>query len=350
MQIRTIGREEMLDFVRALLADYRVIAPVEAEPGFYRFEEIEDEREVILDYGTTILPPKKAFFPQRQVLFKFTTDSEDGRPSFEPVIEQTPQVILGVHPCDLAGIGMLDWVFERDHADEHYLAPRRATLLVGVDCQPDEHCFCTGVGTDAPKNGYDLFLTPVDGGYLVDMGSEEGRKLIETYDRGATPEDLASAGKFRRKKREELSRHFTPDVLTLPLIFQYAMSSPIWELVAEKCLNCGTCNLVCPTCFCFDVEDCLDPDGQGGVRQRVWDSCHLSGFAQIAGGHNFRPDRSQRLRHRLYKKYQYLMTLYGTAFCTGCGRCGRSCPVDINIVDTVNALVAEKGEEVRHVG
>ena len=106
--------------------------------------------------------------------------------------------------------------------------------------------------------------------------------------------------------------------------------------------------MVCPTCFCFDVEDRMDPDGRGGVRERVWDGCQLSEFARVAGGHNFRPDTTQRLRHRFYRKYLYLMTLYGTSFCTGCGRCGRACPVEINVVETINTLVSHGRKEEAH--
>ena len=344
METRVIGQVELDSFLEGILADYRLIAPVEAEPGYYRFDEIEDVREVVTTYGTTVLPPKKAMFPPVDVLLTYRT-AENGKPMFEPVVDTTPQVLFGVHPCDLAGIAMLDRVFEREHRDEHYLARRAASTVIGIDCQPDEHCFCSSVDTDEARGCYDLFLTPIDTGFLVDVGTERGSRLLDELaqtDRAA-PEHLAQAGRWREKKRNAIQRSFDTPLYNLPLTFQHGVTSSVWEETAETCLSCGSCNLVCPTCFCFDVEDIPDLGG-GGVRQRTWDGCQLRDFAEVAGGHNFRPEEAQRLRHRFYRKYQYLMMLYGHAFCTGCGRCGRSCPVDINVVDTINALVPARVE------
>ena len=347
MQTRAISQDGMTDFLKRLLADYQVMAPVEAEPGFLRFEVIEDAGDVVLDYVSTILPPKQAMFPQREALLQFKTGGPDGKPAFEPVIDKTPQVLVGVHPCDLAGIAMLDWAFRRDNPDEHYLARRAATAIIGVDCHPDEHCFCTAVGTAAPKQDYDLFLTPIGDGYLVSVGTDKGSRLLADFaqTREAEPADLAAAGQWQADKQQKVSRKFDTEVYNLPLTFQSGVSSPIWEEVSDPCLSCGSCNLVCPTCFCFDVEDLMDVDGKGGVRERSWDACQLDEFARVAGEGNFRGETHQRLRHRFYRKYDYLMTLYGAPFCTGCGRCGRSCPVDINITDTINALVADGRKE-----
>jgi len=347
MQTRAISQDGLTECLKGLLVDHQVMAPVEVEPGFLRFEVVDSAEDVVLDYVTTILPPKQAMFPQRQPLFRYTVEGPDGKPEFEPVVDETPKVVVGVHPCDLAGIGMLDWAFERDHRDELYMAQREATTLIGVDCHPDEHCFCTAVDTAAPKQGYDLFLTPIGGGYLVSVGTEKGQKLLDTFaeTREATPEDLAAAGRWQDEKKEEVSKKFDAEVYNLPLTFQQGVSSPSWTEEADPCLSCGSCNLVCPTCFCFDVEDLVDLDGKGGVRERSWDGCQLTEFAKVAGGESFRPKPEQRLRHRFYRKYDYLMTLYGSPFCTGCGRCGRACPVDINIVDTINALVANGRKE-----
>ncbi len=345
MKTCVLERSEVAAFFERVLKGHEVVAPVEKEEGFYVFAPVRKAEEVVLDYVTTLLPPKKAFFPQRQTLFRFRLGGD--LPEMEPVIDGRPLALAGVHPCDLAGIRMLDWVFARDHPDEHYLAKRRATTIIGVDCHPDEHCFCAAVGTAAPGEGFDLFLTPVEEGYLVSVGTAKGGALLEACAeaRGATPADLAAAGQWQREKREKVSRGFETEIYNLPLAFQRGVGSPVWEKVAGPCLSCGTCNLVCPSCFCFDVEDVMDLDGAGGARERVWDGCQLSEFARVAGGGNFRGKVSQRLRHRFYRKYEYLMTLYGAAFCTGCGRCGRSCPVDINVVDTINALVMDDQKE-----
>jgi sulfhydrogenase subunit beta (sulfur reductase) len=139
--------------------------------------------------------------------------------------------------------------------------------------------------------------------------------------------------------------HIEADVQTLPLLFESLAASPVWEELGAKCLSCGTCNLVCPTCYCFDVGDLMQLNLKDGERVRQWDGCLLADFATVSGGHNFRKETRSRLRHRYYRKFQYLMTKYGRSFCTGCGRCSRSCLVHINPPDTVNALVAEGEKE-----
>lgn len=340
MKTRVLERSQVSGFVGNLLVEHDVVAPVEKERGSHVFAEIQRPGQVALDYVTTLLPPKKAFFPQHQPLLRF--DLADEKPDVEPVIDRRPIVLFGVHPCDLAGIRMLDWAFLRDASDWHYLAKRRAATIVGVDCLPDEHCFCTSVGTAVPKNGFDLFLTPTFKGYLVTVDSEKGSDLLRRHadTREATPQDLAEAGDWQNDKNARTVRRFDAEVHNLPLILQRGVGSPAWEETSSACLSCGACNLVCPTCFCFNVEDVLDTDGSAGVRERSWDGCQLSDFARISGGTNFRRKPSWRLRHRFFRKYQYLMTQFGAAFCTGCGRCGRFCPAGINVVDTLNSIVA----------
>ncbi len=341
MKTCALERSGVADFFGWLLKDHEVVAPVEKEKGFHAFASIRKPDEVVLDYVTTLLPPKKTFFPQRQTLFQFKLGGD--LPEMTPVVDARPLMLAGVHPCDLAGIRMLDWAFEKDHQDEQYLAQRRATTVIGVDCHPDEHCFCGSVGSLSPKGGYDLFLTPADGAYLVEAGTDRGEALVRGWKgfREVRAEDVAAAGRWRQEKRAMLKRSFDTEVYNLPMILQRSVNSPVWGNVSTPCFSCGSCNLVCPTCFCFDVEDLLETDGRTGVRERRWDACQVAEFAGVAGGHNFRKKPEERLRHRFYRKYAYLMTVYGDAFCTGCGRCGRACLADINIVDTVNALVEQ---------
>jgi ferredoxin len=341
MKTRALDRSGVTDFVQWLMKSHEVVAPVEKEKGYYAFGPIHRAEEVVLDYVTTLLPPKKAFFPQHQTLFWFKMEGE--LPQMVQAVDDRPLVLLGVHPCDLAGIRMLDWAFQKDHADEHYLARRRATTIIGVDCHPDEHCFCSSVGSVVPKGGYDLFLTPADGGYLVETGTELGEALARDGKgfREVRAPDVAGAGRWRQEKQAMLKRSFGTDIYNLPLLFQRSVQSPVWARTAQPCFSCGSCNLVCPTCFCFDVKDNLELDGRTGVRERRWDACQVAEFATVAGGHNFRKKPEERLRHRFYRKYSYLMPLYGEPFCTGCGRCGRACLAEINIVDTINALVED---------
>jgi sulfhydrogenase subunit beta (sulfur reductase) len=346
MALRVIGKEDLARFIERLIAaESGVIGPVRKSDK-YVFAPLAEAKDLVLDYVSTILPPKKQMFPARETLVRFKTVP---RLQLEAVVESPPQIIVGVHPCDLRGIWGLDRTFGDDHCDANYAARRAATLLIGVDCLPDEYCFCASVGSRLPEEGaFDLFLTDIGDTYTVEVGSESGRALLDKYaqSREATGADLAALAKSRRRKVDAMQAHLNADVQTLPLLFESMQKAVTWEETAAKCLSCGTCNLVCPTCYCFDVGDLMQLNLSEGERQRQWDGCMLADFATVSGGHNFRKQAKDRLRHRYYRKFQYLMTKYGKSFCTGCGRCSRACLVHINPPDTVNALIAESEKEV----
>jgi formate hydrogenlyase subunit 6/NADH:ubiquinone oxidoreductase subunit I len=260
----------------------------------------------------------------------------------EPVTEATPQVILGIHPCDLAGIRHLDLALGNGSTDPNYLARRRAAILIGVDCLPDDSCFCDSVGTLRPR-GYDLFMLRQGGRWLLIEGSERGREIRERH---APP--LAAAGveeieaeeaHYREKRARQRARLFA-DAHDLPMIFEGAYDSPVWERVAARCLACGTCTNVCPTCYCFDIQDEVSPDLGEGERYRTADSCQLRDFTRVAGNEVFREPLHLRVRHRVYRKFRYLHRRFNEPNCTGCGRCSRQCTAGIRMHEIVNELVA----------
>lgn len=345
MALRVIDKGTFSRFVDQLIAsEPQVVGPVRKGDKFV-FGPLTRAEDLVLDYVSTLLPPKKYFFPPQETLVRFRTSPTV---EVEPVVEAPPQVILGIHPCDLRGIWALDQTFGDDQVDGNYRARREAATLIGVDCWPDEHCFCTSVGSHLPEAGtFDLFLTDIGAAYAVEIGSDRGRRLLETHaqTREATGADLALLAKARRQKEAGVTARLHADVNTLPLLFDAVQKSPTWEELGAKCLSCGTCNLVCPTCYCFDVGDLMQLNLTEGERRRQWDGCVLADFATVAGGHNFRKEAKNRLRHRYYRKFQYLMTKYGKSFCTGCGRCSRACLVHINPPDTINALIPAEEKE-----
>jgi len=345
MTLRVIDKGDLAGFVDGLIAsEPEVVGPVSKGPK-HVFAPLASAQDLALSYVSTLLPPKKYLFPPRETLLRFKGGPS---PQVEPVIEAPPRIIFGVHPCDLRGIWALDQTFGDDHVDTNYGARRQATTLIGLDCLPDEHCFCTSVGSDLPEPGtFDLFLTDIGEAYTAEIGSERGRTLLSRYaaTRDATGADLALLEKSRRRKRGAVKAQFAADVQTLPLLFESLQKSPTWDELAAKCLSCGNCNLVCPSCYCFDVGDLMQLNLEDGERVRQWDGCVLVDFATVAGGHNFRKEAKGRLRHRYYRKFQYLMTRYGRPFCTGCGRCSRACLAHINPPETINALVAAGEKE-----
>jgi len=347
MELYTITEEGLAAAMTALMADYKVVAPVEKGPS-HVFDEITDwSLARPLAVGTT-LPPKKTVFPQREVLLKFR--AEGGGFEAEEVIDDTPTVMAGVHPCDIAGLRCIDHTFGGRYYDRNYGARRRSTIVLGFDCMPDDYCFCASVGALSAEKGYDLFLTSTrPGGYVMRIGTKRGEELLARYFTAASSGGVyeeSAIEDFELRKRDAMKAAIDVPVEHLPAIYQASMDSQVWRKWGDLCLSCGSCNLVCPTCYCFDVQDRVSLNGAEGTRSRVWDGCMLFDFATVAGGHNFRPTPWQRLLHRHNRKFNYQYDRYGEPHCTGCGRCGRACLVRINMVTIANELAAERRGEV----
>lgn len=338
MSLWVIDKQAIAPLVTKMMNDYRVVGPL-AKGVKFAFGEIEDVADLRLDYDTSILPPKKYLQPQEERMMTFT---RSGKPVVETVIDAPPTIILGVHTCDLQGMHVLDEAFSQGFPDAHYLRRRERTLLVGIDClKPcDEHSFCKSMGTLTVSNGYDLHLTDLGDAYAVDVGTEQGAALLDRYGNAdnATEFEMQQLNKLLAAKWPRFPYKLEFDAGELSSLMSQEYDSPLWDQLAEICLACGQCTLVCPTCFCFNVYDEVELNLQDGERRRRWDSCQLDEFASVAGGENFRERQAARLRHRFMRKGRYLHEKYGELGCTGCGRCARSCLVDISPVDVFNDL------------
>jgi len=322
--------EKVPDLVRHLSKDYCVIAPTAKGPTFV-FSEVEDPASVVVNYNTTILPPKKYFMPSKEELLSF--DKSSGAVS-APVVDGKPKVMVGVHSYDMQGILRLDELMKEGNPDKTYLARRQNTYFIGVAFSPDDYHFCESVGIGiCDTEGFDAFLMLADGGYILKTLTPAGEKMLKGFEGSAgTAKALPPDTAFKKKIMPDLSR--------IPAILDKAYTTGIWKAEGEKCFSCGSCNLVCPTCYCFDVLDEINLDMTTGVRSRVWDACQLTTFAEVAGGENFRHKREGRVRHRVYRKFRYLSDKYAKPFCVGCGRCNRACTAKISIVDMVNEAAA----------
>ena len=338
MSLWVIDKQAIAPLVTKMMNDYRVIGPL-AKGIKFSFGEIEDVADLRLDYDTSILPPKKYLQPQEERMMTFT---RSGKPVVETAIDAPPTIILGVHTCDLQGMHVLDEAFSQGFPDAHYLRRRERTLLVGIEClKPcDEHSFCKSMGTLTVSNGYDLHLTDLGDAYAVDVGTEQGAALLNRYGNAdnATEIEMQHLNKVLAAKWPRFPYKLEFDAGELSSLMSQAYDSPLWDQLAEICLACGQCTLVCPTCFCFNVYDEVELNLQDGERRRRWDSCQLDEFASVAGDENFRERQAARLRHRFMRKGRYLHEKYGELGCTGCGRCARSCLVDISPVDVFNDL------------
>jgi sulfhydrogenase subunit beta (sulfur reductase) len=336
MSLWVIDKQAMAPFVAKMMGGYRVVGPV-AKGTKFAFGEIEDPADLKLGYNTSILPPKKYLQPPEERMMTFTRTAG---PAPDTAIDAPPTVILGVHTCDLHALCVLDQAFSQGYPDAHYLERRKNTLLVGIEClEPcDEHSFCKSMGTLTASDGYDLHLTDLGGAYAVDVGTEAGAALLDQCGeaRKAVEADMQQLNKVLGAKWPRFQYKLGFDVGDLAALMNQSYDSPVWNKLADICLACGQCTLVCPTCFCFNVYDEVELNLEDGERWRRWDSCQLDEFARVAGGESFRKHQAARLRHRFMRKGRYLMEKYGELGCVGCGRCARSCLVDISPVNVFN--------------
>ncbi len=326
---------EIHRLVRAAMAAYEVVGARERR-GRFTMDRLDDPSDLLLSYPPRVHSPKKFLFPNWEKLFRFRLG---GRVQLEAEHTAVPRVLFGLHPCDLHAVRILDDCLFEGQADSAYRAKREASILVGVDCEPDDHCFCTSLDTDRVAAGFDLFLHRDADRYLVQVGTDRGRSFLERFSpavaerQGEPPLPLQT-----KKTRKRLAR----SARALAALLEEGYDHPIWTEIGEQCLGCGTCTLLCPSCYCFTVEDRLHLDLEGGERVRAWDSCQFDQFAQLSGGGEARANQADRQRHRFFRKYKYLWERYRRTACVGCGRCSRECLAGIDPVDVLNRFLADR--------
>jgi len=344
---KVIEKPKFNDFINTLTGEYSVYGPLlkertKAGDEKFAFGPVTDAADLRMDYNITLLSPKKYFLPQRETLLKFTAR---GSQTAEPVVDISRKVIVGAHPCDVYATWLLDEVFSSDNKDPNYLSRRERALIIGLDCgQPcDEYSFCHDMGTNTVETGYDLMLTDIGDAYFVEVGTQAGRDLLDGAEfREAGNQEFGKRQAFIEQKQASFHKRLPVDAKYLPEILEESYDSLVWEAIGRRCFSCGSCNLVCPTCYCFDITDKLNLDLASGERQRVVDSCQLDSFAEVAGGESFREDRASRLRHRFFRKAKYIYEAFGRMGCVGCGRCDRNCVAKINSVETYTQIAGSR--------
>ena len=339
MKIIKLPRENLAEFVNRLSSFGQIHAPVKRGDRSYVFTAVSDFAQVQLNYNRTILPLKKYFFKPVDTMFNFSAEKGYELPTEE---SDKRYVIFGVHPCDIHALKILDLVFGGRYVDHYYFARRNNAAIIGVDCMPDEFCFCRSTGTDFVDTGFDLFLTDIDDSYLVRVGTSLGDDMVKAAEPLFCDVENQDREKYKSKsvQRRE-SFQVQVQLQDMPEIMDLEYDSQIWQEVGEECLSCGTCSMVCPTCYCYAVFDELDLDAKSGRRKRRWDSCLFKDYALVAGGHNFRAKRSSRVKNRYFHKQRGFVSQYGRPSCVGCGRCKAYCPAGIDIVEVISKLRSE---------
>jgi len=333
-----ISKNSLKSMVESLAKEMEVVG-VKSRHDKYVYDRIVDFEELCLDYDVTVISPIKYLLPAKETLLRFKIGDWS---KVEPVIEAIPRVIIGVHPYDIKAIELVDEAFIATNPDPNYIARRQNTIIIGVDClNPSPKSFAPSMGTHLTETGFDLLLTDIGSGYIVSVGSEKGADLLAKYAqvRELTGEEIAKQKAVRDAALAKYKLSLDVPRERLPKLLEESYDDPYWESKSKTCLSCGSCVMVCPTCFCFDVQDDVALSLKEGERFRQWDGCMLVEFAKVATGENFRHDKASRFRHRIYKKGKYILERYGRVGCVGCGRCAIACLAEIaSPLEAFNAI------------
>lgn len=318
----------MNQILTKLQEDYDIYAPklFEGEGCFsdtdsIRYGKIESMPEIVFDKKSDY-SGKEILMPVSETLFYFTEDAVN-----VPAIPERGKVIF-LRSCDLHAVKRFDEIYQNNgYEDFYYKRLREKTKFVLIGCKESfEQCFCVSMGTNKSEE-YDLYITPKETGFYVESKWEEVTKLLEQSD--SKPENCELA----YPKENPISVQI-PENLDISV-----MNSEMWSEYSARCIACGRCNFACPTCTCFTMQDIFYEDNEKtGERRRVWASCQVDGFTDMAGGHKYREDKGQRMRFKvLHKVYDYKKR-FGYPMCIGCGRCNDICPEYISFSNCVNKL------------
>jgi len=328
-------KKDWVDTLKAARESFRIFVPVR-EGDFHNFRPLEEGTIPNFNFFNTRLSPKHIIYPQSERMFECVNGPEDPEKGVlkETPKDYSPQAIVGIRPCDAQAFQIVKRNFDNtEYRDPWWVKRFQSTVLVGLGCNaPCPTCFCTSVGGGPFHEEYlDAILYDLGDRYLARGLTEKGGEFISKMNGGESAdentmkeaEDLAAAAGEKVVARLPSDKMGSKDVTEL-------FNSPFWEEAAFSCINCGTCTFLCPTCWCFDIQD--EVCGIQVDRIRNWDTCMSPLFTLEGSGHNPREKKFQRVRQRFMHKLKYYPDKYKSGVqCSGCGRCVRYCPVNIDI-------------------
>ncbi|OLS27430.1 MAG: Sulfhydrogenase 1 subunit beta [Candidatus Heimdallarchaeota archaeon LC_3] len=353
MKPKKISFNNLKSWIDLMIKRYPVYGPV-LENENYDYKLIYKASDIDFEFDRTRLSIKDHFFKPKEVLM--TASLSKGNPK-AILTEVEPEIIFGSRPCDITALNLFDRVFSGKYPDPYYWAQRDKHIIIGMRCI--EKCrtsFCGTMDSYDPKTGYDIIITKMEEKqFLVEGGSEKGRLLInesESLFDDVVDENLSQINKIF----QEISNIFQPDHHKVG--FRALMNignnlgKKLHKEYGEICLSCGQCTFVCPTCWCFNVYESIsaDPEDFGNIdktaRTRQWTSCLLKQFHTVSGDppHVFKRNVSSRLEAWYDHKFKGIIKHYGVFGCVGCGRCYSSCPVGINIRESLSVLTGVGGD------
>lgn len=331
MEKRLIKKDVLAGIVGKIAGDMSLFAPVKEEDNVL-FELVKDGVTALDNYKNTKNTPKSLFFPRSETLMRYIRKEKGMEFAGLEEDESGNRVLFGVRPCDARSFAILDMLFDQDkYKDPYYIEKREKTTVVAMSCAkpPYATCFCTSVGgSPTSTDGSDVLLTDLGDEFLAEFLTEKGKNLLKYF--GDKESDSQTD-----KKKEEIAASAAQEIKSsIPAkeikgFLDANFEHPFWDTIHKKCLACGTCTFMCPTCHCFDIQD--EVKSADGRRIRNWDSCMFPLFTKETSGHNPRPSQKERWRQRFMHKFRYYVDMFGPIACVGCGRCVMSCPVNIDI-------------------
>ena len=330
MEKRLIKKDALAGIAGKMMEELTVWAPVKQEDNVI-FAPLTKDAEPFFAYLNSKNAPKQVFFPHTETLIKYTRTPKGMVFSAEEN-KADKAVLFGVRPCDAHSFVLLDMLFDQEkYKDQYYIDKRNNTTVITLACAepPYATCFCTSVdGEPVSSAGADIVLTDIGNEYLAEFVTPKGEKLVKYFGE-------AKANAAAEIKKKEISEKAIKAISSkIPAhevkpILDNNFEHPFWATIHGKCLACGTCTFMCPTCHCFDISD--EAKGSDGVRIRSWDSCMFPLFTKETSGHNPRISQKERWRQRVMHKFKYYVDNFNAIACVGCGRCVMSCPVNIDI-------------------
>jgi sulfhydrogenase subunit beta (sulfur reductase) len=336
-----LNKKDFQPFLKELAKDHDLFAPVRLAEGVSVYRKIDPADEIDLDASNPQKPVKEVFFPQSEAMLRFEKVENRHKVTSTDEVKK-PRVVLGARACDIQALSLLDDVFlGKEYTDVYFLKKRQSTALVGFACNhPLSTCFCasTGGGPFA-REGSDLFFIDMGDAYLVEPLTDKGKALTRsTLFVKANPKDIAFASDLEKKAVKKGDASIPVEGIEKKL--DQLMESRFWDRIHEKCIGCGVCTFLCPTCHCFDIVD--EAVNEQGQRVRNWDTCLSSLYSLETSGHNPRPTGRERTRQRVMHKFNYFPKNFKKIACVGCGRCILYCPVNFDIRQVIQD--AQKGE------
>lgn len=339
-EVKYLSKKNFKEFLDALKKDFRVFVPVKKEDHIFYREYTESTDDITVGEVRAFEPLKAFFTRAREVVAEgFSPDV--------PHSADKPIAVVGVKACDLKGMKIQDHVFsDHDHADAAYNKMREENLIISADCTSViDTCFCLAMGVKPhPTEDFDINISEIDNGFLVEIASEKGKKVCEKISYLFQPVDgtfISRRDKIREKVDVEVQGNIreseVPGEHDLEGVIEKNFDADIWEDEAKPCVECGSCTIICPTCHCFLLYDQKNEEKM--ARLRMWDSCMIKDYAHVAGGGNARPRLWERLRNRFEKKFDFFPKTAEIYACTGCGRCISGCPAKIDIRKVLKRLV-----------